>query len=381
MIGRSPGLRDALAAARRVGSTRHAVLILGESGTGKERLAQLVHESSGRSGRFIPVNVATMVESLMDSELFGHERGAFTGASQTKKGLFEAAEGGTLFLDEIGDLPAGLQARLLRVLQEGAIRRVGGTSDIRIDVRIVSATHHNLSEMTARQTFRLDLFHRLAGYQIRLPPLRERGRDVLLLAEQLLTEQAGPRPLRLSQDAQERLLHHAWPGNIRELQNVINQATLDATGPRITARHLILSPSVPANGGQADLDEAIVNFVERHGQVEGVQIQRAFALSKSTAQRRLNRLLEDHRLTTTGVGRGTRYAVPVPCAETDGLDARSRKILEITHQEGEVTRRGVVDRLGISPKTASRVLTGLVETRLLIPLGSGRASRYVLPPP
>ena len=179
-MGTCPSLLAAIAATRRVGPRKVAVLVCGETGTGKERMARLVHERSGRVGRFLAVNCSAFPDELLDSELFGHDKGAFTGAHSPKRGLFEAADGGTLFLDEVAEMSPSLQAKLLRVLQEGRIRRVGGTHEIAVDVRLVSATHRDLGAMVADSAFREDLIYRIAQYRIDLPPLRDRGRDVPL---------------------------------------------------------------------------------------------------------------------------------------------------------------------------------------------------------
>ena len=384
VLGSHPSLRRALAAARRVGPTRRAVLIRGESGTGKERLARLVHEASGRRGAFVAVNCATLVESLLESELFGHERGAFTGASTQKKGLFEAAHRGTLFLDEIGDLPLALQAGLLRVLQEGKVRRVGGTQDVDVDVRIVAATHRDLLAMSDAGSFRLDLYHRLAEYRVQLPPLRERGRDVVTIARHLLAHDfAGATPLRLCRDAEDLLASYPWPGNIRELRNVLSQVALDVPGRRVTAAHL--RAALPGGGlsvcAREDLDAAMVAYVQSRGPVDGPALRQAFHLSKSAAQRRLQRLQDAGRLAITGTGRGARYVVAAPAAEApdDGFDARERAALEIARREGRVTRRTLADAAGMPPRSAGRVLARLVEVGVLAQdEGRGSAAGYVL---
>ena len=384
VLGSHPNLRRALAAARRVGPTKRSVLIRGESGTGKERLARLVHETSGRRGAFVAINCATLVESLLESELFGHERGAFTGASGQKKGLFEAAHRGTLFLDEIGDLPITLQAGLLRVLQEGKVRRVGGTVDVDVDVRIVAATHRDLLAMSGDGGFRLDLYHRLAEYRVHLPPLRERGRDVVTIARHLLAHEfVGDTPRRLCRDAEDLLVSYPWPGNIRELRNVLSQVALDVAGRRVTAAHLraALPGGVPTPGAPEDLDRAIVEHVQARGAVAGPELRQAFHLSKSAAQRRLQRLQDAGRLAITGLGRGARYVVPAPVADApaDGFDARKRAALAIARRDGRVTRRTLADGSGLPVRTAGRVLAGLVEAGVLAAdEGRGSAAGYVV---
>jgi DNA-binding NtrC family response regulator len=257
MVGRHPRMQAVSGLIQRVAPSDSIVLIRGESGTGKELVAEALHEGSARRGRpFIKVNCGAIVESLLLSELFGHERGAFTGALQRKKGRFEVADGGTLFLDEIGDVSPRTQVALLRVLQERQFERVGGTSPVRVDVRIVCATHRNLEEMVARGEFREDLYYRLRGIQIELPALRERASDVPLIATAILAglaTQRGQAPLSLSDEANLLLARHAWPGNVRELENVLRSASLFADGSQISARDL---GELVASGPRASVELA-----------------------------------------------------------------------------------------------------------------------------
>jgi DNA-binding NtrC family response regulator len=242
IIGESWEIRAAVTAAERVADTRATVLVEGESGTGKELLAQLIHaRSPRRAGPFVAINCAAIPESLLESELFGHEKGAFTGATGRKIGRFERASGGTLFLDEIGDLSPSGQAKMLRALQEREIERVGGDTPVPVDVRVVAATNHDLAREVADGRFREDLYYRLAVVEIVLPPLRDRGGDIRLLAEDYLARFAAMhrRPVRtLSPEALELLLSHGWPGNVRQLRNVIEHAVLLADGPRLLPAHL-----------------------------------------------------------------------------------------------------------------------------------------------
>jgi Nif-specific regulatory protein len=215
---------------RKVVDTRVTVLIEGETGTGKELIASAVHYWSARRDRlFVAQNCAALPESLLESELFGHKRGAFTGATEEKKGLFEIADGGTLFLDEIGEMPLSLQAKLLRALQEGEIRPVGGTSTKRVDVRIVAATNRDLEKEVAEGRFREDLFYRLRVFPIRIPPLRERREDVPLLAEHFLSRyraEFGKPIAGFSQQAMEVMQAYKWPGNVRELENEVQRLVI-----------------------------------------------------------------------------------------------------------------------------------------------------------
>ena len=239
----------------RVATSNATIMLLGESGTGKEVLAQSLHQHSKRAGRFVAINCAAIPEPLLESELFGYERGAFTGAAKTTPGKIETAHGGTLMLDEIGDLPSSLQAKLLRFLQERKIERLGGRQEIPIDVRVVCATHQDLKGLIRDNRFREDLYYRLAEIVIDIPPLRERKGDASLLAHAFLRrfaeEQRRP-SLRLSEDALSAIEHHDWPGNVRELLNVVKRASIMADGNRVTREDIGL-PGAQAEGADADL--------------------------------------------------------------------------------------------------------------------------------
>lgn len=247
IIGENERMRSAIRAAGQVASSTTTVLIRGESGTGKELLARYIHERSGRTGPFVAVNCAAVPEHLLESEFFGHERGAFTGASSRRIGLFERASGGTLLLDEIGEMSLPLQAKLLRVLESGEIERVGGAAPIAVDARVVAATHCDLERCVRENRFRADLYYRLAIVVLTLPTLRERGRDIRLLADHFCAHFAREhgRPLmRLSPDAVALLERRSWPGNVRELRNAIERAVL-------LSRSQVLRPEVFADHGMA----------------------------------------------------------------------------------------------------------------------------------
>jgi DNA-binding NtrC family response regulator len=238
MYGNCDAMEKVFTLIRKVAPTETTVLIQGESGTGKELAARALHLMSPRaSNPLISVNCAAIPESLIESELFGHEKGAFTGAVSARTGLIEAADGGSLFLDEIGELPAEAQARLLRVLQEGEIRKVGSTQSRQVDVRMIAATHRNLKAMTRTGDFREDLYYRLNVMQIRIPPLRERKPDILGLAQNFLRRQGtkmGKPSLNLTPEAMRVLERHRWPGNVRELENAIERATILCDNDLIT---------------------------------------------------------------------------------------------------------------------------------------------------
>ena len=242
IVGRSPALKQVLARAAKVASTEATVLLTGESGTGKELVARAIHHASPRvEGPFVALNCAALPETLLESELFGHERGAFTGADRQKPGRFELAAGGTLFLDEVGELAPSVQAKLLRVLQEREFQRLGGTVNLRADVRLIAATNRDLNREMEAGRFRTDLYYRLNVFSVHLPPLCERGDDVLLLAGHFvrtLGVQMGKGDLTLSRDAREALLGHTWPGNIRELQNAVEHALILSEGALLTAAQL-----------------------------------------------------------------------------------------------------------------------------------------------
>lgn len=239
LIGRAAVFQQMLELVARVGPSSANVLLLGESGTGKELAARAVHEASPRAAApLVAVDCASLTETLFESELFGHERGAFTGANATRSGLVESASGGTLFFDEVGDIPLSMQVKLLRLLESGTYRRVGSTELRRTDVRIVSATHRDLQSMVAAGTFREDLYYRLSTFPIRLPALRERADDIPLLATALLARIAPQRQLTISRNALQRLCEHPFPGNVRELRNVLERAALLCDGPIIELIHV-----------------------------------------------------------------------------------------------------------------------------------------------
>ncbi|MCY1400415.1 Transcriptional regulatory protein ZraR [compost metagenome] len=257
IIGNCAAMQDLYGKIRKVAPTDSTVLIQGESGTGKELVARALHNLSKRAkAPLISVNCAAIPETLIESELFGHEKGAFTGATAGRAGLVEAADGGTLFLDEIGELPLEAQARLLRVLQEGEIRRVGAVQSQKVDVRLIAATHRDLKNLAKNGQFREDLYYRLHVISLRLPALREREDDVLEIARVFLARQCarmGREPLQFSTEALKAIRHYNWPGNVRELENAIERAVI-----------LCESPSIPLDllGIDVELDDLLDNFVD-----------------------------------------------------------------------------------------------------------------------
>ncbi len=293
LVGNSAAIQRVYDLVAQVAETKTNVLICGESGTGKELVARAIHEASERAERsFVAVNCAAIPETLLESELFGHVKGAFTGAVHAKEGLFEVADGGTLFLDEVGDIPPALQAKLLRVIQDKTIRRVGGTNDRRVDVRILSATNRHLEDEVAAGRFREDLYYRLNVITIALPALRERLEDVPLLVHHFLEKYSHElgKPIEgASPEAMERLLAYPYPGNVRELENVIERAVAlsrggtierDALPPTLLRAPEAAGPArLPSSG--ANLDE-LVNEYERGLLLEA--LQRAGGVKKRAAQ-------------------------------------------------------------------------------------------------
>jgi DNA-binding NtrC family response regulator len=284
LVGEDPSLRKVFASLQRAAGTDTTVLLEGESGTGKELFARSLHALSPRAdGPFVAINCAAIPETLLETELFGHEKGAFTGAVARKPGKFEMAHRGTLFLDEIGDLPLALQAKILRALEEKRFERVGGTASVQVDVRLVAATNRGLKAAVAQRRFREDLYFRLSVFPITVPPLRERRGDVPLLARFFLervSRDLKKRALTLTPEALEALQSYRWPGNVRELQNCIERAAILAEGDAILPRHLILSfaepPPEPPPSPWAALDlSGSLNEVTRRAiaQVERLKLE------------------------------------------------------------------------------------------------------------
>ncbi len=270
IIGRSPAMQQLFRTLGRVAASDLTVLITGESGTGKELVARALHERSQRAGKpFVAINTAAIPSELLESELFGHEKGAFTGADRSRAGRFEQADGGTLFLDEIGDMPASLQAKLLRVLEEGRVQRVGSSQSRAVDVRLLAATHQNLPGKIAKGEFREDLFYRLNVIPVHIPPLRERRDDIRELANHLLDEAAEELDMNapiLLDDAAELLARHDWPGNVRELKNVMRRLAVLTPGASITLSDVALALGNPENttGEEETLSQAVTRCTRQY---------------------------------------------------------------------------------------------------------------------
>ncbi len=284
LIGRSQPMLRLAGLLQRVAPTQTSVLLLGESGVGKERVAQYLHHYSTRAGMpFVIVDCSTLGENLIESELFGHEKGAFTGANNRKKGLFEVADGGTLFIDEIGELPLALQTKLLRVLETGTFRRLGGTDYIRVNVRVLAATNKNLKEMSEQGTFRQDLYYRLSAFPVHIPALREHADDIPALAEHfLLNFEEGDRLAPIPPDVIETLLGYEYPGNARELRNIIERAAILAYGEEILRpEHIVFEEgrSTTTGAGESFIMSNNNLLVRRNGRLNEEAVMRALVES------------------------------------------------------------------------------------------------------
>ncbi|HLL85658.1 MAG TPA: sigma-54 dependent transcriptional regulator [Longimicrobium sp.] len=312
IVGQSAPISALTRQLRRVLHSNVPVSVFGETGTGKELVARAIHEEGARArGPFVAINCGAFSESLLESELFGHERGAFTGATAIHRGCFEQAQGGTLFLDEVGEMSPAMQVRLLRTLQERTVRRVGGTTEIRVDVRIVTATHRDLLAEVKAGRFREDLYYRLAVYPVHVPPLRARASDIPLLVEHFLAktgvDEKG-RPDRISQEALQALITYPWPGNVRELENVVQRAVLSCDGPQIELAHLPLelgalplppsSPNAQAAASAVPQPGPVEEGVVPLRELERREILKALAVTKGSVTKAAQML---------GLGRATLY--------------------------------------------------------------------------
>ena len=294
LVGRSAPFNRVLAALQRVAPSMLPVLLLGESGTGKELFARAVHENSARAtGPFVVVDCSGLTETLFESELFGHEKGAFTGATSRKPGLVDTAQGGTLFLDEIGDVPLAMQVKLLRLIESGTYRRVGSVETQHANFRLVAATHKSLEHMMARGEFRQDLYYRISAFPIVLPPLRDRPDDIALLVQSFLRRAgAGKRTLTIDADALAQLQRRTWPGNIRELRNVLERASLFADDGVIRVEQLLAAPVEQGTAPGLPVRGDSVSLAELHASFGGTRKELAayLGLSERTLYRRLKAL-------------------------------------------------------------------------------------------
>src|SRR3989441_2008618 len=320
-IGECPAIRQLRELIQTVARSNATVLILGESGTGKELIAGALHSASPRrDASYVRLNCAAIPESLLESELFGHEKGAFTGAVKLKLGRVEEAHGGTIFLDEIGDMSRPLQAKLLRFLEDGSFTRVGGNEELRVDVRLIADTNRDIVEAIRQNQFREDLFHRLNVVQFSPPPLRERGNDILLLAEHFLRQFSvamNKHIERISPAAQQKLLSHHWPGNVRELRNVIERAVILETGREIQARNLpdfhletrLRKGDVPMVTAGQSLDEIMATF-ERDLIMQTLE-QNRYNLTRTADQLKISRHALRYRMQRLNISAGDEDEEPL----------------------------------------------------------------------
>jgi DNA-binding NtrC family response regulator len=285
IIGKCPNMLEVANNIRKVSSAKTTVLLLGESGTGKELFARAIHDLSPRKDDpFVPINCAAIPKDLLESELFGHEKGSFTGAGERKLGKLELADRGTVFLDEIGEMDIVLQSKLLRALQEGEIDRVGGTNTIKVDIRIIAASNKNLEEAVTENTFREDLFYRLSVFPITIPPLRERKEDIPALVEHFMSKYAAELNIshkKIADDARDMLTNYSWKGNVRELENVMERALILCEGDTITQKELRLAPAGPSEDTLPDIT------------LDGTLDEVAKAALKIAESRRIIKALED----------------------------------------------------------------------------------------
>ena len=382
IIGDCSEIRQMLRELRRYAKTTLPALVLGETGTGKELVAREFHRASGRGGELVAVSCPNLPSHLVESELFGHRRGAFTGAVGHRTGSFEAADGGTLFLDEIGDMSLEVQAKVLRVLQEGVIRRLGETREIRVNVRVVAATWRDLPRLIEEGKFREDLYNRLAYCVVRVPPLRDRGHDVVAITRALLVkarEKHGLPRRALSGEAIEVLRGHAWPGNVRELERVLYRAIATGSGRSLRAedlhRALGRGPELAVVEDGATEPQTVESALKENGTMLAGDLRAALGVSKSTLGRRLRGLMQQGRVIREGHGAATRYrTVDLPAGKQ--LDPRWLVALKLARMDGRLTRGLLAPALGVSERTATRVLSAMVVAGVLIEKGRGRSAGY-----
>jgi two-component system, NtrC family, nitrogen regulation response regulator NtrX len=319
IVWASPAMREVIALVEQVAASETRVCIRGETGTGKELIARTLHEKSSRQGAaFVSLNCAAVPAELMESELFGHEKGSFTGAAARHIGKFEQAHRGTLFLDEIGDMPLAMQAKLLRVLEEGEIERVGGSGPFSVNVRVIVATHRNLEEQVRQGTFREDLYHRVYVFPIVLPPLRERCEDIRVLADHFsrqLAEQNNWKPKKFSPEAIAALEAYAWPGNVRELRNVIERVLLYASGDVVEAATVARALPQPGSAGVLAAGSDSVALTA------GTLAQRVECFERQTLLAELKR--NRHHMTNTAKALGLERSHLYKKCQQLGIDLRA----------------------------------------------------------
>jgi transcriptional regulator with GAF, ATPase, and Fis domain len=377
----SPAMESLVRVVERVAPSDISVLLVGETGTGKEVLTDLIHRWSRReNGPLVKVHCAALPESLLASELFGHEKGAFTGAVERKLGRFEQADGGTILLDEIGEITLDVQVKLLRVLQAREIERVGGSRPIPVDVRVIAATNRDLGQMVAEGKFREDLYYRLQGVLLRLPPLRERRADIPALVEQFRREAQAAGQTRtegFSPDAMDELFRREWRGNVRELRNTVMRAMVLALGPRVTRADLLEleAPSVSGAAGPSPLTPPAQPSVAGPAAAAPAAVE---PVSPSPPPEAAAPCPPDETPPSEPV-----LVLPRPIRSPDGspregLVGRPADLLRLAAERGSVGSLDAATSLGISQRSALRLLVELTERGLLVRVGKRRGARYRL---
>jgi transcriptional regulator with GAF, ATPase, and Fis domain len=427
ILGSSPALRRVLTLTARYAPTHRSVLITGETGTGKESLARTVHDASGRTGDYVVVSCANLSAELFESELFGHEKGSFTGATATSRGLAMAADRGTLFLDEVGELTLPQQAKLLRFLQERTVRPVGGQRERVVDVRVVAATHRDLGTMVAAGTFRADLYYRLDELRLHLAPLRERGEDVVEIARAVVAgfaTEAGIGPRTLTRGAEAALRAHAWPGNVRDLRRVLNRLALATTRSDGAITGTLVREELGQGARPRDPAKAVLAMLAEAGTASITEIAVKLRVARKTVQRWVCALVERDEVVRLGQGKASRYALPGSAVVTATTARRPRRRAEadaevvgretpspvtvppeglasepprassalasshpawkaaneLLDEDGRVTRQTLARRAGLSERHATRIIGELAAAGVLQREGAaGRWCAYVRP--
>ena len=390
MVGDSPAFRQSLNLLRQLKKTDMNLLLTGPSGSGKDLAAWFVHDEGLRVGKpFVEVSSGNLPTLLAESELFGHKRGAFTGAIADRKGAFEVANEGTLLLNEIGDMDPEIQVKILRAIQHGVIQRLGETRDIHVDVRVIAATWKDLSVMVEDGKFREDLYYRLAVGLVELPPLIERGNDVVLIARHLL--KMAPKkhnlPRRsLSHAGAAVLRAYRWPGNVRELEHVLHRALATGAGRSLSASDI--ERAIRQTSGERVPELPLVRqelspleILDCDLPVRAVDLRAELGVSRTTLSRMIKPLIDSGRVVREGRGVATCYRLNDRIISTPAIDPRWDAVLVLVRQEGSVTRRQLAAALEVSERTSTRLLRGMVDAgRLQECGGRGRGAAYSLPP-
>ncbi|MBD5338433.1 sigma-54-dependent Fis family transcriptional regulator [bacterium] len=360
IIGNSPALTDAILRALKVAPIDLSVLVIGESGTGKEFFPQIIHSSGARKHKkYIAVNCGAIPEGTIDSELFGHEKGAFTGAVATRKGYFEEADGGTIFLDEVAELPLTTQARLLRVLESGEFMKVGSSTVQRTNVRIVAATNVDLLRAVRKGRFREDLYYRLSTVLINVPPLRDRGSDILMLARRFssgFAEKYMTRPISFSEDARRAMMLYRWPGNVRQLKNIVEQLALFNAGEEISRETLV--DALPS-GESSKVDHVPVADAHTYEQEREFLWQTLFAMKNEIAELRAMLHLKDNQARTScallpSLPPRADSALAEEIEPSPSLEDAEKAAVAEALRRNNGDKKRAAEQLGISPRTLYR---------------------------